>query len=170
MDILKSLFGTSEYVSRADTIPDGPETDPEDVWAFTDPDARDRYEREGRLRDLEWDIRFEVMRGEGWLEEELLYKHEIQRLLRLGAVEDKGSYWYASPFPTVYRCTRDGIFHLGSQEFPFKSGDDIVFQCRMAREMNDTPYKPMLISKLQPTKNAMLCGEMGNAMKGMHSK
>jgi len=63
MNILKSFFGTPQYVSQTDTTPDGPDPDPEDIWAFTDPDARTRFERKGKLEALEHDIRFEVMRA-----------------------------------------------------------------------------------------------------------
>lgn len=34
-------------------------------------------------------------------------KAELRRLLQAGAIVDKGTYWYRSPPPTVYRTTRD---------------------------------------------------------------
>ncbi len=63
MNILKELFGTSQYVSRTDTRADSPDPDPNDIWAFTDPDARDAYDQQSMLRELEHDLTFEVMRG-----------------------------------------------------------------------------------------------------------
>lgn len=47
-DMLKALFRTPQYVARTDTTPDGPDPDPTDVWAFTDPYARDEYARRVR--------------------------------------------------------------------------------------------------------------------------
>lgn len=167
MNILKALFGTPQYVSKTDTRADSPDPDPNDVWAFTDPDARDAYARQGKLRELEQDIRFEVMRGEPWLPMELEYKREIRRLLKEGKLADKGSYWYASPFPTVYRAVRDGSLTVDGKTYRFRAGDDVVFQCRMTRDMNPDLTGPVLIARLKPTKKSMLCGQMGGAMKGM---
>ncbi len=167
MNILKALFGSPQYVSRADTTADEPEPDPADVWAFTDPDARESYEKMGRLAELERDIRFEVMRGKPWMEDEIAYKREIQRLLGEGKLEDKGSYWFASPFPTVYRAVGKGELRVGENTYPFAAGDDIVFQCRMTRDSNPELSGPVLVARLRPTDKARLCGEMGGAMSGM---
>ena len=100
-DILKTLFGTPQYVSRTDTTANSPDPDANDAWAFTDPDAREGYAHRGDLQRLEHDIRYEVMRGGPWLPEELEYKTEIRRLLREGVISDKGTYWFRSPHPTV---------------------------------------------------------------------
>ncbi len=167
MNIIKTLFGTAAYVSQTDTTAEGPDPDPDDIWAFTDPDAREAFAADGDLARLEHDIQFEVMRGEPWQEEELEYKREIRRLLSEGAIADKGSYWYMSPFPTVYQAKRDGVFRVGEWEYRFRAGDDIVFQCRMARDMSSDSTGPALIARLQPTSDAQLCGDMGSAMKGM---
>ena len=167
MDIFKVLFDTPRRVSRPDTSADSADPDPDDVWAFTDPDARDRYARDGRLRALEHDIRYEVMRGEPWQPEELEYKREIRRLLRQGVVTDKGTYWFTSPFPTVYRAIRSGSLTVGGKGYRFRAGDDIVFQCHMARDMSPGSTGPLLITKLRSTDKVQLCGQMGGAMKGM---
>lgn len=167
MNIFKALFGTPQYVSKTDTKPDSPDPDPNNVWAFTDPDARGVYADEGRLRELEHDIRFEVMRAGSWQPEELEYKREIRRLLQESAIEDKGTYWYASPHPTVYRARRDGELRVGGKTYRFRHGDDLVFQCRMTRDMNPELTGPVLVGSLQPTQKSMLCGQMGGAMKGM---
>ncbi len=167
MDIIKALFGTPAYVSRTDTRADSPDPDPEDIWAFTDPDARDDYARKGDLRELERDIRYEVMRGGPWTPEELEYKSEIRRLLRKGKVGDKGSYWFTSPFPTVYRALREGSITIGGVDIFFEPGEDIVFQCRMTRDMNPELNGPVLVARLRPTEKSRLCGEMGGAMKSM---
>jgi hypothetical protein len=126
MNILKAFFDTPQYISKTDTTADSPDPNPNDIWAFTDPDARDQYEQSGELDKLEHDIRFEVMRGETWLPEELEYKIEIRRLLREGTIGDKGSYWFTSPFPTVYRALSSGSFTAGGRDYNFREGDDIV--------------------------------------------
>ncbi len=167
MNILKQLFGTSEYTSHTDTTANSPDPDPDDIWAFTDPDAREEYERRGMLRELEHDLRFEVMRGGPWLPEELEYKREIRRLLGEGAIGDSGSYWFTSPFPTVYRAAQDASLNVGGKRYDFHSGDDIVFQCRMTRDLNRESAGPVLVARLRPTDRAQLCGQMRGAMKGM---
>jgi len=167
-EILKRLFNTSQYVTRTDTTGDSPDPDPDDIWLFTDPDARDEYEQKGELSRLEHDIRFEVMRGGPWQPQELEYKRELRRLLREGALADKGSYWWASPHPTVYRAVRNGTLTVSGQTHRFRRGDDVVFQCRMARDIyQEEDPAPVLIKKLRPTNQAVLCGEMSGAMKGM---
>ena len=167
MNLLKSLFGTPDFVSRPDTTVNSPDPDPNDVWAFTDPDARDDYAHDGKLKRLEQDIRFEVMRAGGWQTEELEFKSEIRRLLREGVVADKGAYWYRSPHPTVYRAQRGGALTAGGKTYHFGAGDDIVFQCRMERDEREEDPGPVLIARLQPTDNAVLCSDMSSAMKGM---
>ena len=166
-NLLKSLLGTADFVSHADTTPDSPDPHPNDVWVFTDPDARDDYARDGRLKQLEQDIRFEVMRAGGWLTEELEFKSEIRRLLREGIIIDKGAYWYRSPHPTVYRAEREGSLAVGGKTYRFRAGDDVVFQCRMERDQLKEDPGPALIARLQPTQNSVLCSDMQGAMKGM---
>jgi len=168
MDILKALFGTSQYTSRADTTPDSPDPNPNDVWIFTDPDARDTYASRGQLDRLAQDITYEVMRGGAWQSEELEYKRELRRLLQRGIIADKGTYWYRSPHPTVYRAIKHGTLTIAGRQYPFHDGDELVFQCRMERdERNDEDPGPVLIARLQPTKSAVLCSDMKNSMKGM---
>ena len=166
-DLLKALFGTQQYISRTDTTPDDPDPDPNDLWAFTDPDARDEYARRDELKRLEHDIRFEVMRGGPWQLEDLEYKSEIRHLLREGAIADKGTYWFRSPHPTVYRARRDGQLTAGGREYRFHSGDELVFQCRMERDEAEEDSGPVLIARLQSAEKAVLCSEMDDAMKGM---
>lgn len=170
MNILKELFGTPQYVSHTDTTAESPDPDPNDIWAFTDPDARAMYERRGMQRELAHDLRFEVMRGGPWQPEELEYKREIRRLLREGAVGDSGSYWFTSPFPTVYRAGRDGSLKVAGEQHPFRKGDDIVFQCRITRDVSRQSAGPVLIAQLQQTDQSQLCGEMRGSMKGMGGK
>jgi len=72
-------------------------TEVDDVWLMTDRVAFAEYEFDGKLEQLEHDIRFEVKRGGPWQPVELEYKREIRRLLREGALADKGTYWWAKP-------------------------------------------------------------------------
>ena len=169
-DFLKSLFGTPQYVSRTDTTADGVDPDPNDIWAFTDPDARDDYAQRDQLRQLEHDVRFEVMRGRPWEPEELEYKTEIRQLLRAGVIADKGTYWYRSPHPTVYRAVRDGSLSIGGRVYPFRPGDDIVFQCRMERDEDPALTGPIRIAHFQNADVTALCGEMSGATKGMGNR
>lgn len=166
-NLLKSLFGTVDFSARADTSTDSPDPNQNDVWAFTDPDARDDYARDGKLKRLEQDIRFEVMRAGGWQADELEYKSEIRRLLREGVIHDKGAYWFRSPHPTVYRAERDNVLTVAGTAYRFHADDDIVFQCRMERDESLDDIGPVLIARLQPTNTAVLCSDMLSAMKGM---
>lgn len=166
-DLLKALFGTPAYVSRTDTTAGGPHSDMTGVWAFTDPDARDAYARRGQEKRLERDIRYEVMRGGAWQPEELEYKSEIRQLLREGIVANKGTYWFRSPHPTVYRAQRDGALSVAGTIYRFRAGDDLVFQCRMERDEAADDPGPVLVARLRPADGARLCGDMSGAMKGM---
>lgn len=165
-DIIKRFFGMPQYISKTDTHGDDPEPDPNNLWIFTDPDAKDDYIREGTIKKLEHDIRFEVMRGEPWLPIEIEYKNEIRRLLRYGVIRDKGTYWYTSPHPTVYVANRSGEINVCGITTQFRKGDEIVFQCRMRRDMNNLSV-PFIIGRFKPTDESMLCGDMDTAMKGM---
>lgn len=166
-DLLKALFGTPQHEPRTDTTPDSPDPDSNDPWAFTDPDARDEYARRGELKRLAHDIIYEVMRSGPWQAEEIAYKSEIRRLLREGMIADKGTYWFRSPHPSVYRARRDGQLTIASRAYRFRAGDDLVFQCRMERDISDEDPGPVLVARLQPGEKAVLCSEMSSAMKGM---
>ena len=170
MDLQKLLFGTSQYISRTDTEANNPYPDPNDVWAFTDPDAREVYTNQGQLQRLEQDIRFEIMCGVSWQHEELAYKAEIRRLLREGAITDKGTYWYRSPHPTVYRAQRDGTVRIFEWVYPFHTGNELTFQCRMERDEAENDPSPALVSHLEPAEKAVLCGEMTSAMRGLNRR
>lgn len=164
-EIIKNLFGTPQYVTQTDTRADSPDPDPDDVWAFTDPDARADFDGRGKLDDIEQDIRFEVMRAEPWAPAELEFKREIRRLLQEDAITDKGSYWFSSPFSTVYNARRAGTLTVAGKVHNFGRNDDIVFQCQMQRQKRKST-DVFLIARLRPAKKTVLCGEMKNAMKG----
>ena len=94
-----------------------------DVWAFTSRRAFREFERDGELEKVRQDIEKNVLEGGDWAEQDRQYLREIQRLEADGAVEEKASYWYCSPFPPTYRALRDG--EILSQRF--QRGQDIVY-------------------------------------------
>ncbi|HDZ19504.1 MAG TPA: hypothetical protein ENH75_14495 [archaeon] len=140
--------------------------DSNDLFLFTDPKAIKNYEKHGRLEDLRHDIKFSVMRGKLWNDDELEYAAEIERLLKQGIIEERGSYWWVSPHPTVYSAKMRGYIRINGKAHRFLKGSEITFQCRMARDQRNL-NAPLLIKKFTPTNNSMLCGEMKGSMKGM---
>lgn len=94
-----------------------------DVWTFTSRRAFREFERDGELEKVRQDIEKNVLEGGNWSEQDRQYLREIQRLEADGAVEEKASYWYCSPFPSTYRALRDG--EILSRRF--RRGQDIVY-------------------------------------------
>ncbi len=95
-----------------------------DIWSFTSKRAIKEFQRNGSLDKVKGDIEEEVLERGDWTDQDRQYLEEIDRLLREGVVEEKGSYWYCSPFPPTYRALRDGEM-LGRK---FQRGQDIVYQ------------------------------------------
>lgn len=144
-------------------------TDVDDVWLFTDPVARARYEFTGTLERLEHDIRYEVLRGETWSDLDRHCKRELDRLERDGTIRKLASFWSLSPFPPVYRAKQDGELNLGGRYFKFNKGQELVWACPMTREHFELD-QPILISDFASERVQRLCGEMANAMMGrLHS-
>ncbi|KKK44637.1 MAG: hypothetical protein Lokiarch_16610 [Candidatus Lokiarchaeum sp. GC14_75] len=112
------------------------------------------------------DIKFSVRRGTLWNNDELEYVAEVRRLLKQGIIDSKGAYWWTSPHPTVYLARMKGYIRISGKRFKFNKGENITFQCRMAREQRNFKT-PLLIGKFGTTNKSMLCGEMKSAMKGM---
>lgn len=140
-------------------------TEVDDVWLFTDPVARARFEFAGTLDRLEHDIRYEVLRGGTWTELDRECKRELDRLEREGAIRKLASFWALSPFPPVYRARQDGALALGGRRFPFRKGQELVWACPMTRdhfELDD----PILIGDFASERVQRLCGEMAGAMMG----
>ncbi|MFQ5888410.1 MAG: hypothetical protein ACE5HY_06915, partial [Candidatus Hydrothermarchaeales archaeon] len=106
----------------------------EDAWLFTSISAKDKYRREGKLDELERDIRNSVMSGKPWRSEDIEYLKEVQRLVDEGIIEEEASRWAVSPFPPVYRALRSGEMTIGGRRYTFKKGEQLVFQCRMEQE------------------------------------
>ncbi len=160
---LREIFGDDELVDESVSISG---IDPNDVFLMTDPNAIEKYRNEERLDELEHDLRFDVMRGRPWQHEDLEYVAEIRRLLVNRTIEPKGSWWWTSPHPTVYRARKSGILRIGEKVYKFKKGKEITFQCQMEREKKDLDG-PLLLGNFTPTDRSSLCGGMDTAMKGM---
>ncbi len=133
--------------------------DPTDPWLFTSKSAKDSYRRNGKLDELEQDIRSSVMGGRQWMPDDIGYLREIKRLVDDGTVEEEASRWAVSPFPPVYKAIRSGEMTIGGLIHRFKKGEELVFQCRMHRETKGLPG-PVLISEFTPAKRDRYCGDM----------
>ncbi len=133
--------------------------DPKDPWLFTDRAARSIYPRAA----LEKDLREEVMQGGPWERHELDYLREIRTLQKNGSVVSVG-HWYVSPFPTIYRATKNGSIEIAGRQHRFVVGDDITFQCRISRAMNPELTGPLMIFGAESTSEFMLCQDMKRMM------
>ncbi len=139
--------------------------DPENVWLLTDIVAKANFRFEGKLEELEQDIRFNVMRGKPWQKEDIEFIREIKRLLDAKIIKKTTSFWFSSPFPTVFRALKDDEMTVAGKKYAFKGGDEIVWQCQMGRELHHL-VGPVLIGKFTPKRMAMFCKEMENVAKG----
>ena len=135
------------------------------IWLLTDNIAKENIRYEGKLDELKHDIKYNVMRNESWHLEDLAYIKEINRLVQEGIIKKTTSYWFSSPFPSVYKAIHSGKLKVLGKKYYFKKGDDIVWQCQMGREMHNLEG-PVLIGIFTPKKLRMLCKEMENATKG----
>lgn len=140
-------------------------TDEDEVWLFTDPVARARYEFNGTLDQLEHDIRYEVLRGGTWSALDRECKREIDRLEGEGFIRKLASFWSLSPFPPVYRAKQDGELKLGGKQFLFSKGQELVWACPMTRDRFKLEY-PILIGDFASERVQRMCGEMAEAMMG----
>ncbi|MFW9897104.1 MAG: hypothetical protein ACFFD7_14965 [Candidatus Thorarchaeota archaeon] len=152
------LFEEEDILDTADF-------NPENIWIFTDPIAKAKFRFEGRLLELEQDIRFNVMRGDPWQEDDKEYFLEVIRLLKEGIIKKTTSYWYFSPFPPIYKVLQKGKMVISGKKYRFKKGEEIVWQCQMGRALYNLEG-PVLIGEFTPKKTVMYCKEMDNAMKG----
>jgi hypothetical protein len=142
---------------------------PDDVWLMTDPVARARYEQEGMGEKLENDIRYEIMRGEPWQSEDIEYVKQVKLLESRKVIRRLASFWSISPHSPIYRALKDGEIRIKAQRYPFKKGYEIVWVCRMTRDMSNLSG-PVLIGDFQSQQVKKLCGDMSNAMMGRGMK
>jgi DNA-directed RNA polymerase subunit RPC12/RpoP len=139
--------------------------DPENIWIFTDPIAKAKFGFEKKLFELEQDIRFNVMRGVTWQEDDIQYLFEVKRLLRDGIIKKTTSYWFSSPFSTIYKALRNGKIFISGKKYMFRKGEEIVWQCQMGRELHNLGG-PVLVGEFTPKRMTLYCKEMDNVMKG----
>ncbi|MFQ5832532.1 MAG: zinc ribbon domain-containing protein [Candidatus Thorarchaeota archaeon] len=158
-----AIHDGADFVMEEDVLESGV-FDPENVWLFTDIVAKANFRFEKRLEELEQDIRFSVMRGKPWRREDIEYMIEIRRLLDVGLVRRTTSFWFSSPFQTIFRAMKDGLMTIAGTGYTFRRGDDIVWQCQMSREVHGLDG-PVFIGRLTPRKMTMLCKKMEGAMK-----
>ena len=141
------------------------EFDPTNIWLFTDPVAFANFRFEGKLIELEQDIRYSVIRDDFWQEDDIEYLQEIKRLLDERRIKKTPNYWFCSPFPPIFRALSDGKIIILGKKYRFKKGEEIVWRCQMDRELRNMDG-PVLIGKFSNRKMTMYCKEMENAMKG----
>ncbi|RPI25309.1 MAG: hypothetical protein EHM70_20230 [Chloroflexota bacterium] len=158
--ILKSTICGKTDFSKADTLATSPDPCPTDPWLFTDPLAREIYQRRDQLEALEEDICLYVMYDGQWAPEELECKCEIRRLLREGLLTAKGSFGDLSPHPTIYSAYGEGELKVAGRRFPFDIGEEIVFEPWLARLSRPGLYGPVRVGWVrQVTSELCLCCE-----------
>ncbi|GMR14211.1 MAG: hypothetical protein BMS9Abin29_2451 [Gemmatimonadota bacterium] len=141
----------------------------DNVWMMTDPVAKAKYERLGRLDELEQDIRFDVLRGQTFSADDIAFAQQIDWLEQSGVIKRMASYWAVSPHPTIYRALQAGHLSLAGRNIEFRRDDQLVWLCQMGMEMFDSEV-PVLIGNLRAARVSKLCGEMSSAMMDAHSK
>jgi hypothetical protein len=139
--------------------------DPENIWIFTDPFAKAKFRFEGKLLELEQDIRFNVMRGDTWHEDDIEYFLEVKRLLEEGIIKKTTRFWFSSPFTPIYKALQNGKIVISGKKYTFKKGEEIVWQCQMGRELHNL-VGPVLFGEFTPKRMTIYCKEMDNTMKG----
>lgn len=157
--IQKSTLNGKQNGFQSDTTAASPDPNPADPWLFTDPLAREIYQRQGRLETLEEDIRDYVMVGGEWAEEELEAKYEIRRLLREGRLVPGHGFGYLSPHPTTYGARCEGELKIAGQRLIFKYGDDVVFEPWLARIAHPALMGPVWVGRVHQITGFCLCCE-----------
>ncbi len=157
--ILKSVMNGNHDGFQSDTTAASPNPSPTDPWLFTDPLAREIYQRQGRLGILEEDIRDYVMFDGQWAAEDLETKFEIRRLLREGLLIPRDSFGYLSPHPTTYHAAGEGELKIAGQRFSIEAGDDLVFESWLARVAHPALAGPVWVGRLHQITGFCLCCE-----------
>jgi hypothetical protein len=141
----------------------------DNVWMMTDPVAKAKYERQGRLDELEQDIRFDALRGQPFSADDIAFAQQIDWLEQSGVVKRMASYWAVSPHSTIYRALQAGQLSLAGRTIEFRRDDQLVWLCQMGMETFNLEV-PVLIGNLRAARVSQLCGEMSSAMMDAHSK
>lgn len=158
-DILKTSLNGTHDLSACDTPRLDSAPDPQDLWLFTDPAAREVYRQQNRLDQLRDDIAAYAMHEGRWTPQELELKQGFQRLLSDSFLVPKNTFCHLSPHPTVYRAVSEGQLEVTGQRFHFGAGDDLVFVPWLARVSYPGLNRPVHIGRLQHLTTLCLCSE-----------
>jgi hypothetical protein len=131
--------------------------DPQDIWLFTDSGAREVYQQQNRLDQLQADITSYAMYEGRWAPEELAAQGELQRLLNENILIPKGTFCHLSPHATVYRALCNGRLAVAGQRLHVEAGEDIVFVPWLLRGTHPGLRGPMYIGRLRSTTHLHLC-------------
>lgn len=158
-DILKAqgddlLFPVAADISLAALAPQ-----PDDLWLFTDPIAKELYTQQNKIDQLQEDILRYAMCNGRWAANDLKFFGEVQRLLRDRTLISKGTFGYLSPHPTVYRAMRESAFEIADHKFHFEIGDDLVFKPWVARVSMPSSAGPSWVGKFRTVTHFCLCGD-----------
>lgn len=157
--ILNSTVNGKHDCFQSDTTSASPDPSPTDPWLFTDPLALEIYQRQGRLRELEEDIRTYVMDDGEWAAEDLEAKYEIRRLLREGLLIPGHSFGYLSPHPSTYHAKDEGELKIAGQRVTFGRSDDVVFEPWLARVAHPALAGSVWVGRLLSVTRLCLCCE-----------
>ncbi|MEK7441092.1 MAG: hypothetical protein AABZ78_09870 [Chloroflexota bacterium] len=158
-DILKDQEDDRLFPVAADISIAALDPQPDDLWLFTDPIAKELYTRQNKLDQLQEDILRYAMCNGRWAANDLKFFGEVQRLLRDKTIIPKGTLGYRSPHPTVYRAVRESAFEIAGRKFHFEIGNDLVFEPWLARVSTPSSASPVRIGKFRTVANFCLCGD-----------
>ncbi len=130
-----------------------------DIWSFTSPTAKEAYRRAGRLFELEQDIRTYVKFNDRWDALELEYQREVDRLVQTCTLIPQPAFGHLSPHPVVYLAVDEAAIWVSGKKFPFKAGDEIVFEPWLARLYHPGLSGPLRIGRMKPSNLFRLCRE-----------
>ena len=132
---------------------------PGDIWLFTDPRAKKIYSDDGRLWELEADIRAYVMFNEHWNSDEMQFKRELNQLLKSGKLAPTLAFGHLSPHPTIYRAMDSGVIQVSGEVYRFDLWDDVVFVPWLERLSHPSLAGPLRIGSFEPIKKLFLSPE-----------
>lgn len=158
-DILKSQEGDLLFPVAVDTSVAALAPQPDDLWLFTDPTAKELYIQQNKIDQLQEDILRYAMCNGRWAANDLKFFGEVQRLLRDKTLTPKGTFGYRSPHPTVYRAIRESAFEIAGHKFHFEVGNDLVFEPWLARVSTPGSVGQVRIGKFQTVINFYLCSD-----------
>jgi hypothetical protein len=174
LEALRDDWKVTDWVEFSEPT-DTQAIDAADPLLFVSPEAVERYEEgsfkgmDGKpltLDDLVHDLRTEVMRTDPWGRDDLQFRWFLDHWLERNLIEDAGVFWNSSPHATVYRALANLKFRIDRKTYRIRKGEQLVFMCRMDRDMMDLD-EPFLTGEFSARGDAMLCGDMSDAMMDM---